>query len=49
MIPAGSTLVSQPRDLVDGRAVGRDLLGGFNQHTGAFGPSGFYANFYDEK
>ena len=45
----GNTLVTEPRDLVDGRAVGADLVGHFDQHTGSFGPSGFYANFYDEK
>ena len=44
-----TTLVPKPRDLVDGRAYGADLVGHFDQSTGSFGPSGFYANFYDEK
>ena len=49
VIYVGSTLIPAPKDLVDGRAYGADLLGHFDQHTGSFGPSGFYANFYDEK
>jgi hypothetical protein len=34
---------------VDGRAFGADLVGGFDHHTGEFGPFGFYANYYDQK
>ena len=42
-------MIPEPEDLVDGRAFGADLVGNFDQHTGSFGPNGFYANFYDEK
>ena len=50
MLYLGTTLVGQAVDeQVDGRAYGSDLVGNFDQHTGNFGPSGFYANFYDEK
>jgi len=43
------TLVPIPSGFVDGRAYGADLVGNFDQATGSFGPSGFYANYYDEK
>ena len=50
ILSLGTTLVGQAVDeQVDGRAYGSDLVGHFDQHTGNFGPSGFYANFYDEK
>ena len=31
-----------------GFAQGRDAIGEFDHHTGAFGPFGFYANFYHD-
>ena len=32
-----------------GRAYGFDLVGPFNQHTGPYGPFGFWANLYHDK
>lgn len=32
-----------------GYAIGHDAIGPFSQHTGTFGPFGFYANFYHDK
>jgi hypothetical protein len=43
------SLIPNPPAVVDGRAYGADLVGNFDQATGSFGPSGFYANYYDEK
>ena len=40
---------AQAEDRIDGRAYGEDYVGAFTHHTGALGPFGFYANFYDEK
>ena len=31
-----------------GYAYGHDAIGPFYHHTGAFGPFGFYANFYHD-
>ena len=41
------TSLAQPR--IDGVAYGLDYVGNFNHHTGALGPFGFYANFFEEK
>ncbi len=35
-------------DVGHGFAAGHDAVGPFYHHTGAFGPFGFYANFYHD-